>query len=138
MAFENTAPRTGNAAIRLVLDRSVKAVFFVRSHIGLGVALKINNKGGASCVGLGRKKCQPNFSLFIEDFFSVNFEDELAIIHEENANVLNVVTSSYSDAQDQRHNRKVRYYKQRSQKVLPYNKAFIKRLLDPCWKIFGP
>lgn len=94
--------------------------------------------GGVSFVGLCNQNLQPQFSIFLEDFVTENFEEEMAIIHEENVNVVNVEAINCSDAQEKKYRREVEYCKKYFQNVQPYNKAFLKRLLDPCLKLFGP
>ena len=45
----------------------------------------------------GHKNGLRRLNLFNEDLLAVIFEDELAIIHQENANVVSVETTSYHD-----------------------------------------
>ena len=42
-----------------------------------------------------------------EDFFAVNFEDELSVIHEENLNIVSVETTNYCEEVDQKHSRTI-------------------------------
>ena len=49
-------------------------------------------------------KLCPALTIFLRN--AVNFEDELAIKHEQNANVVSISSDKYRDEQDQKHNRK--------------------------------
>ena len=71
-----------------------------------GFTLEIIYNNGVSCVRLGRQDGQPMFSLSFEYFIAVNFEDKLAIIHEQIENVVSGSSEKYSYEQDQKHNRK--------------------------------
>ena len=49
------------------------------------------------------------FSLILTDLFSVNFEKQLTIRRKENASVVGIQTTYYSDEQEQKQSRKIKY-----------------------------
>ena len=83
MVFENTVPRSGNGAIRLKVDP--KSRIFEDALNWRCFRNQLKERG--FLFRPSYKHGLPWFSLFLEDSFVVNFEDELAIIHEENATV---------------------------------------------------
>ena len=80
----------------MVVDRSANAVF--SKPYGTSVALEINN---ASSRMLRPLKWISKVKRIAGSFLSLNFEEEVSIIHEENTNSASVETTNYKDEQDQ-------------------------------------
>ena len=64
-------------------------------------------------------------SKFLEDFFAVNFEDELTIVHKQRANVTNIKRSTTVMNAIKNTVKKYNNAKNVCEKLLPYNKAII-------------
>ena len=76
---------------------------YFKSCTGLVLPEKSASMDWAFFLDLGHKNRQPRFSLSLEDKFSVNFEDELAIINPKYAKIVSIKTASYTAEQHQEH-----------------------------------